>query len=175
MDAWDQPFPELEFPGGRLRQWRVDDAPVLVRAWHEPDIARWNPVPPEPTIETATRWITGVDERRTRRLAADFAVETEGRGVVGEVGLSGFAPARRGALIGYWLLADARGHGLAANAVHAVTTWAHEALDLAVIVARCDAANVASQAVAERAGFALEATDGTGSRLWRSRSDAAAC
>lgn len=174
MDAWNQPFPELEFAGGRLRQWRIEDAPVLVQAWQDPEIARWNAVPPDPTVDTASRWIAGVEKRRGRRLAADFAVEIhdpgaiDRQGVVGEVGLSGFSAAHRGALIGYWLLADARGHGVAASAVRAVAAWAHEALDVQVIVARCDAANDASQAVAERAGFAHEASDDTGAQLWRS-------
>lgn len=172
MDPWAEPFPELALAGGRLRQWRVEDAPVLVRAWHDPEIVRWNSVPSEPDAETATRWIAGVDERRARRLAADFTIEIDDRGIVGEVGLSGFTPVHRGALIGYWLLPDARGHGYAAAAVHALTAWAHRALDLQVIVARCNAENEASQSVAERAGFALESTDDSGHRLWRSRAAA---
>ena len=58
--------------------------------------------------------------------------------MIGEVGLSGFDAKHAGALIGYWLLPDGRGQGLATASVRAVTEWAHEELGIAVIVARCE-------------------------------------
>lgn len=172
-DPWTQPFPELAIPAGRLRQWTPADAEILDRAWRDPEIARWNPVPNEPSIELATRWIAGVDDRRLQRVSADFVIDIDGRGAVGEVGLSTVSPKHRGALVGYWLLEQARGQGLAAAAVAALTSWAHHALDLHVIVARCHGDNAASHRVAERAGFHHEATDSEGFALWRSRYDAA--
>jgi ribosomal-protein-alanine N-acetyltransferase len=160
---------EVPFDGGRLRSWTNDDAPILVQAWADADIARWNAVPPEPTLETATRWISGVQERLEKRLSVDMVVDACALGVVGEVGLSGFSDAHQGALIGYWLLPEGRGQGLAGAAVLAFTAWAHEAFGLDVIVARCDESNLASQAVARRAGFQNEGRDSSGNQLWRSR------
>lgn len=157
------------FEGGRLRSWTNADAPVLVQAWADTDIARWNAVPPEPTLETATRWISGVQERLEKRLSVDMVVDADALGVVGEVGLSGFSDAHQGAVIGYWLLPAGRGQGFAAAAVVAFTAWAHESFGLDVIVARCHESNLASQAVARRAGFQNEARDSSGNQLWRSR------
>jgi len=171
-DVWSRPFPEIPFSGGRLRQWESGDAELLDRAWRDAEIARWNPVPPSPSPEVAGRWIAGVDARREQRTAADFVIDVDGRGPVGEVGLSGFSPRHRGALIGYWLLEEARGRGLAASAVIALTSWAHDALGLEVVVARCHRNNAASHHVAGRAGYRREGTDDEGFVLWRSRPSA---
>ena len=160
---------DLVLAGGRLRRWQPDDAPVLVRAWTDADVARWNPVPDEATPETAERWIDGVARRQANRLAIDFVIDSAAHGAVGEVGLSGFNARYRAALIGYWLLPEGRGQGLATQALRSVTGWAHEALDLDLIVARCHRSNANSQAVAARAGYVHEATDTTGHALWRSR------
>ncbi len=160
---------ELAVPGGRLRQWRVTDAATLVHAWADPLVAQWNAVPDAPTLATATRWIGGVEKRYNDRLAIDFVIEIAEMGVIGEVGLSGFSQAHDGALIGYWLLPAARGHGHATRGVQAVTAWAHRVLELEVIVARCHESNLTSQAVAASAGYSHEATDGAHHELWRSR------
>lgn len=170
MDLWEQqPFPDLPFAGGRLRQWTTADADVLVEAWNDPEVARWNPVPPDPSVARAEQWIAGVDHRRTHRRAVDFVIDADGLGAVGEVGLSNFSPEHGGALIGYWVLERARGLGLATAALAAVTGWAHDELDLQIVVARCHTDNRASHRVASRAGYRLEAHDASSHALWRSR------
>jgi RimJ/RimL family protein N-acetyltransferase len=57
--------------------------------------------------------------------------------------------------VGYWLLPEARGHGLATRAVRLVVTWAFDALSVAEVGLRAAPANAASRGVAERAGFRL--------------------
>ena len=156
--------------GAGLRYWEAADAPKLVRAWADPEIKAWNPVPSEPTLATAQRWIAGVQGRLLDARSVDIVIVSPPLGgVVGEVGLSGFDPAHRGALIGYWLLPEARGRGLASAALASITGWAHDRYDLDVIVARCHPANAASHRVAARAGYALKGTDPSGHQLWRSR------
>jgi RimJ/RimL family protein N-acetyltransferase len=162
--------PQLEIDGGVLRPWEFTDAQILVQGWLDPDVAAWNSVPSAPTLATATSWIAGVQDRAAITQSIDWVIESYAtHGVVGEVGLSGFSDAHRGALIGYWLLPEGRGQGLATAAVTAVTGWAHQALSLATIVARCNTSNTASQQVAARAGYRHERADATGHQLWISR------
>lgn len=168
-------MPELEIEGALLRPWRLADAAALVAAWHDDDVAAWNPVPASPTLATATTWISGVADRDDARRSLDWVidcsidVDAAETNVVGEVGLSGFSDEYQGALIGYWLLPEGRGQGFATTAVSAVTRWAHEALSLDMIVARCHTSNMASQHVAARAGYRNERSDATGHQLWISR------
>lgn len=160
---------DIVFESGRLRSWEVPDAHRLVQAWTDVQIAEWNAVPLDPTLAVAERWIGGQQERFDNRLSVDLVIDTDhADGILGEVGLSGFSDQHRGALIGYWLLPEARGTGLATAAIQAFVGWAHRTLELDVIVARCHQSNLASQATAQRSGFVYEATDSSQYQLWRS-------
>jgi len=59
--------------------------------------------------------------------------------------------------IGYWLRTRAEGHGYATEAVSALAKLCFEALAAERVEIRCDIQNERSAAVAERAGFTLEA------------------
>lgn len=100
-------------------------------------------------------------------LALDLVIiDDETSAVVGEVGISNVDPARKAALIGYWLLPDGRGRGLATHAVAELSTWLFEDLGLRLLVARCAVANAASQHVAARAGYEFRRVDDDGYQLW---------
>jgi RimJ/RimL family protein N-acetyltransferase len=60
--------------------------------------------------------------------------------------------------IGYWLRTSMEGHGYMTEAVRGITQFAFERLEAVRVEIRCDARNRASAAVAERAGYTLEAT-----------------
>lgn len=139
-----------------------------MRAWQDTDIAAFNAVPSEPTLATAQHWIAGDEDRFARRLSIDLVIVTEADLVIGEVGLAGFSDKHQGALIGYWLLPEARGQGLAAGAVGAVTAWAHATLALEIVVAKCHPDNAASHRVAAKSGYRHETNDSSGYQLWRS-------
>lgn len=165
------PDPPLSWDGGSLRPWTAADAPTLVEAWHDREIARWNPVPPDPTVERATRWIDGCDTRLDADRSLDLCiVDDSEQTILGEVGLSGFDWERGAALIGYWVLPAGRGRGLASQATGALAEWAIGSLGMNLVIARCDSANLASQAVAQRAGFGHAHSDGDGNELWALRS-----
>lgn len=164
--------PELSIDGAVLRSWRQPDAAQLAAAWVDPEIARWNVVPADPSIATAERWIAGETKRLAAGVSIDLVIDDRQLGVVGEVGLSGFNATHGGALVGYWLMPEARGRGLAVAAVNALCEWAFSDLELKVIVARCDAQNLASHAVAGRCGFVYAATDHDGMQVWRRRTAA---
>ena len=58
--------------------------------------------------------------------------------------------------VGYWLLEDGRGKGRATRAVRLMASWALPEMRLGRLQLHTDPENVASQRVAERAGFTRE-------------------
>jgi RimJ/RimL family protein N-acetyltransferase len=161
------PLPDPPLADGPLllRPWQDADAPALVAAWADPEIARWTGVPPQPTASTALGWIRGDADRRARGLSLDLVLDVDGA-IAGEVGLVEIDVAGRSAEIGWWTAPAHRGRGLATRAAALVAGWAVEDLCVDTVLARCARANPPSGAVARAAGFALDA-DADGSQLWR--------
>jgi RimJ/RimL family protein N-acetyltransferase len=90
---------------------------------------------------------------------ATFAIELEGaEGPVGGVGVHFFDGLDAGAAeVGYWVAEEARGRGVATGATRLAAEWAFEAdPELARLQLRADRENVASNRVAEKAGFTRE-------------------
>lgn len=160
------PLPDPPLSDGvlRLRPWRVTDADALVRAWHDPEVARWTGVPQHPVLAEARRWITGDADRRARGLSLDLVIDVDGE-VAGEVGLVAIDPVARSAEIGWWVSPAHRGRHVAATAAALVAAWAVEELCIDDVLARCARANPASGGVARAAGFALTA-ELEGAELW---------
>jgi RimJ/RimL family protein N-acetyltransferase len=160
------PDPPLSGAGFRLRPWTAQDAPALVAAWADPDVARWTAVPARADAATARRWIGGEAGRRQRGLALDLVIDVAGA-VAGEVGLAGLGPHPGTVEVGWWVAAGHRGRGLATAAVRLVAEWATAELSVERLLARCHPDNPASSAVAQGAGFgpATGATPGP-EALW---------
>jgi len=136
-----------------LRPWREDDAQTLVEALDgDPEVARWLDLVPQPyTLEHARAYIAG----ESNREEVTFAVVDDGTGrVVGSIGVG--VPYDGVSEIGYWLRADARGHGFTTRALVLASRWAIEERGAARLQLRADPENVASCRVAEKAGFTLE-------------------
>jgi RimJ/RimL family protein N-acetyltransferase len=86
--------------------------------------------------------------------AATFAICAPADSCVGHVFVN-LANMGRGT-IGYWLLPEARGEGLATRAVLLVSRWALRELALARLGLLTETSNEHSQRVAERSGFMRE-------------------
>ena len=86
--------------------------------------------------------------------AASFAICDTAQHCVGHVFVNLTTSRRAG--IGYWLLPEARGKGLATRAVRLVSRWALSDLGLPRLGLFAEPSNVHSQRVAERAGFHRE-------------------
>jgi ribosomal-protein-alanine N-acetyltransferase len=147
------PDPPLVDEELSLRAWDPADAEALASAWVDPDVVCWTGVPEAHDLAAARRWIDGDLARRQRGLSLDLVIEV-GDAVVGEVGLAAFDPRAGQAEIGWWLVGQQRGQGLATRAVQIVSAWALGELCLERLVAACHPDNPASGAVARRAGFA---------------------
>ena len=132
-----------------LGPWRHDDLDDLVEAIDDVDIARWMPKIPFPyTIDHG-------------RVFLARSVEQEGRCAIVDVRagrlLGGIAVGARSwgrAEVGYWVRRDARGRGVATRALVLLTQWGLERYRRLQLHA--DVENVASQRVAEKAGFRRE-------------------
>jgi len=86
--------------------------------------------------------------------AATFAICDAADECVGHVFVN-LSAAARGS-VGYWLLPQVRGMGLATRAVRLVAVWALRDLGLARLALLTERSNQPSQRVAERSGFQRE-------------------
>lgn len=137
-----------------LRQPEAGDADAHFEAVDD-EIRRWMTWARGFTRERALRWCAGEASGDLRR-AVDFAIVPKETGrFAGTAGL-GRADWIEGIVeTGYWIGPAARGNGYAAEAVRAVAEYAF-GLGLQRIELLAATGNVASQRVAERAGFTRE-------------------
>ena len=166
------PDPPLRDEAVVLRPWREEDIPAIVAACRDPLIPRFTYVPSPYGEDDARAWVADLPARRDRGEHLGLAIADAGSGaLLGSVGLrmSDWAQPRAG--IGYWVAPEARGRGVATRAVRLLSRWALDTLHLGRLELLTHLENVASQRVAERAGFRregvlrayLEMPDGT----WR--------
>ena len=124
--------------GVSVRPWSLDDATTLVAAWNDPVIARWNPVPPDSSIEFARGWIEGAAVQVSTDRGIDVVMIRE-KAVVGEIGLQ-VDRVQPIAEVGFWIGHESRGQGLAAPML-SLAIQLGKAVDLRGLVAMVDPAN----------------------------------
>jgi RimJ/RimL family protein N-acetyltransferase len=143
-----------------IRPWHPGDADVLVPRISDPLVAAFLDQIPHPyTHEDARGWFEVAADGWLSGTMASFAIEVaELEGPVGGVGVRFFEEVDAGAAeIGYWVAEEARGRGVATAATRLAAEWAFEADPaLARLQLRADIENVASNRVAEKAGFTRE-------------------
>jgi RimJ/RimL family protein N-acetyltransferase len=127
------------------------DLGAIVAACGDPEISRFIPYVPSPYTEDDARAFLA-DVREAWRMTPErtFAVaDGERDEFLGVVTVR----LREGGSVGYWLKPEARGRGVMTQAVRAVVEWAcvEQGIERLVLTAHPD--NVASQRVAEKAGF----------------------
>ena len=152
----DQPQPVIDAgPGLRLRPFVEADADVLVRAYADPDIQRWHRR--SLTADEALEWVRGRAWARWRsETGAEWAV-VDADVVVGRVGLPALHLGEGVAEVGYWVLPDGRGRGVAGRALTAMSDWLFD-LGLHRIELMHSVLNEPSCRVAVKNGFDLEGT-----------------
>jgi len=135
-----------------LRPPRESDVAALVDGCSDPEVARFSPVIPVPyTDEDARGWLAGAQQRWATDRERELAItEPPGDELLGVISVQ----LRDGGSIGYWLRPSARGRALMAEALEAVTAWAETEHHVRGLCLSTHVDNVASQRVAERAGFA---------------------
>ncbi len=146
----------MEVRGERvvLRPWRLEDVPAVTAACQDPEIARWLAFVPQPYTEEDARFYIqdclAAGEDRTAIAIADAATGE----VIGSIEMR--TNRMLTGHIGYWLAAQARGRGLTAEALLALSRLGFDELGLGRVELVTDPDNIASQRVAEKAGFTRE-------------------
>jgi ribosomal-protein-alanine N-acetyltransferase len=151
-ESLPHPDPPLAGPGFTLRAYRLDDVPADRAAVEHPSSARWlNPLSRDNPAEV-------VDEIEEERAAGHMLILTIADAAddryLGAIVL--FARDIGIAELAYVLAPEARGRGLAAQAVRLLGDWAFAELGLRRLQLRIEPANDASHAVARRAGYERE-------------------
>lgn len=116
---------------------------MLAAAWADPEIARWNPVPPDTSVEFAASWISGTGAQTAASVGIDVVV-TDGE-ILGEIGFQ-IDPERGIAEVGFWIRSQARGQGHGTTLLALALAMAQQ-LELVGLIALTDANNQAAIAV----------------------------
>jgi RimJ/RimL family protein N-acetyltransferase len=131
-----------------LRPFTEDDVPAITAACQDPEIPRWTRVPSPYTEDDAREYVSRAEE-------GSFAiVDTRTGELLGSIGIRPLDDAI--GQIGYWVRREARGRGVATRALRLLSEWAFDKLELARLQLVTEPENVASQRVAENAGFQRE-------------------
>jgi ribosomal-protein-alanine N-acetyltransferase len=150
------PEPPLGDDELTLRAFTLADAGSVTEACQDPEIPRWTAVPSPYGEPDARRWITAHDRRRTAGEAIELAVVAPEGALLACVGIDPVDWANRRGELGYWVARPARRRGVATRAVRILSRWGLESLGLERLELLAHPGNVASQRVAERAGFTRE-------------------
>ncbi len=139
----------------RLRPWKLDDVPALVAACNDPTLSRWLPNMPSPYTEAAGReFIESQPERNAEGSGNVGVFDAQTGELLGACGF-GEKPSER-VEFGYWVASAHRGRGIAPRALRLIARWVAENTGAKRLQLHADVENVASQRVAEKAGFTRE-------------------
>jgi ribosomal-protein-alanine N-acetyltransferase len=140
----------------RLRLRTDADNPAIIAACRDPDIVRFTRVPESYDESTAAEWAAESKRQREAGTGLHLVVaEIDGDELLGSIGLR-VAPGEGRCDLGYWLAPRARGRGVTTRAVLLLSRWAFDNLPVERIEITIEPENVASRAVAERAGYTFE-------------------
>jgi RimJ/RimL family protein N-acetyltransferase len=142
---------ELRHEDLLLRPPTDDDVPAIVDACQDPALSRFIPGFPSPYTEKDARgWLAS---RPKEDVSRTFLIVDQESGR-----LYGAIEVRLGETgsIGYWIAEEARGRGIATRATQLLARWAVTEGGVERLELETDPANVASQRVAEKAGFTRE-------------------
>jgi ribosomal-protein-alanine N-acetyltransferase len=152
--------PQLAAPPLVLRSYTIADLAMVRQAAADPFIPSISTVPRRYTDDAGRAFIERQHARGAEGDGYSFVIapEAEPKVGIGSIGLWLQEIESGRASIGYWLLAGARGQGLAALALRAVVSFAFDALSVPRLHLFVEPWNVASTRTAEAAGFHREAT-----------------
>jgi len=165
------PDPELTDGVVRLRRWLLTDTECVRRASADPSIPQVTSVPAVFTPEGGRAFIKRVwsclENREGVALALTDAATDE---AVGQVWI-GVRPQPGVVGLGYWIVPDARGRGLATRAVRLAAAWALGPLGAARMEAWVAPENEPSMRTLASAGFHREGVLRSFLSLGHGRSD----
>lgn len=138
-----------------LRPWRRSDAPAVLAACQDPEIARWVTIPQPYLPADADAFIESALAMWRDTTGAAFAiVEAATDRLLGAI--TRFGPDGHQATLGCWLVPGARGRGVGTRAIRLVSEWTFATTPVFRLDAFIMVGNEASDRMVERAGFQRE-------------------
>lgn len=172
LDPILTPSPPLTDGSVVLRAFDEDDVDAVVAACQDAEIPRWTIVPTPYTADDARGWFETHGALRATGIGCPFAIaDAETGAFVGSIGLHDIDGRSKSAEVGYWIAREMRRMGYASQALSLLTTWAFESLGLMRITLLADVRNLASQRVAERAGYVREGVMRSAREIKNERTD----
>jgi RimJ/RimL family protein N-acetyltransferase len=140
-----------------LRTFGPEDAPIMHANLDDPAVRAYMSIPLDQTIEGTTRFLDSRAKAMEDGTGATFAIVDAGTGeLLGSIGVERSFDDPAIGSIGYWLFASKRANGVMTRALKLLTPWAFKALGLSRIEITVHVPNIASQRVAEKAGYQRE-------------------
>ena len=133
-----------------LRSPNETDLPAIRKGTADPEVVRWI----GPSEGSALQTLELHRSRWNKGTGATFSICDPEDDCVGHVWVN-LVDSRQGE-VGYWLLPEARGKGLATRSVKLISLWALRELGLLRLSLLTEPSNRPSQWVAERSGFVKE-------------------
>ncbi|ULR51384.1 GNAT family N-acetyltransferase [Streptomyces deccanensis] len=147
--------------GLRLCSWDAEsdaDVEAWLRGRTDPDFQRWNtPLVWDATFEGARESLRQRAESDAAGTTVAFRVtDAESGATLGQVGLSGIDTYLRRAVVGYWVLPEARGRRVATRALDLAAHWTFTELGIHRLELDHAVGHAASCRIAELCGFRYE-------------------
>jgi len=156
-------FPDLQGQGLRLRPWDADsdaDAEDWLRGVTDPEFQRWNtPLTLITDLDGSRALLCDRARQQAEGATASYCITDESSGTtLGHISVNAISHVFSNAHIGYWVLPEARGHGVATRALRLAAHWALTDLGLHRLDLGHALGHDASCHIAERCGFRYEGT-----------------
>jgi RimJ/RimL family protein N-acetyltransferase len=142
--------------GVRLVPLGREHLPGLERAVEDPEIVHGTRIPEPPPPGFHETWLERYEEGWRDGSRAGFAIEDESGAFLGIAVAPRVDGAAQTAELGYAVLAEARGRGVATDALRLLTEWAFAELGAMRLELMISVANEPSKRVAERCGYVRE-------------------
>ncbi|MFF7789830.1 GNAT family N-acetyltransferase [Streptomyces sp. NPDC007991] len=157
------PLPEIHGHGLHLRPWDATsgaDVETWLRGMRDPEFRRWNTPLRLVTDRTSAREsLLARAQSATEGTSMSFRIADARSGIaLGHIGVNEIKYHVKVARVGYWVLPEARGQGVATRALLLAARWALTELGLHRLELDHAVGHEASCRVAERCGFAYEGT-----------------
>ena len=152
------PDPGLAAERVGLRRWHPHDLPLVADASHDRGLVRATTLPDPYSDVEGLAFIERQWSRAASGAGLSLAIEeTRAARAVGGASLMLRRPGV--ADLGYWLLRDARGRGLARETVELLVPWALDALGVEAIEAFVQPENRGSRRLLETCGFVITGSE----------------
>ncbi|MER6981280.1 GNAT family N-acetyltransferase [Streptomyces carpinensis] len=157
------PAPELYGHGLRLRVWDPEseaDVEAWLRGRSDPEFRHWNtPLILEEGPADARESLASHVQNAVNGMGMPLCVTDEATGAtLGHVSIGVVSRPMRAGRVGYWVLPEARGRGVATRALLLAVRWAFTDLGLFRLELDHALGHDASCRIAERCGFLYEGT-----------------